>query len=74
MDAHSQDRNEDFLRLSIEHEEALRGLLRSLVVTREVTQETAAVLWRKFSEPDSPADFRSRAFNTPSGMAEPPLL
>jgi RNA polymerase sigma-70 factor (ECF subfamily) len=66
MDAQSQDQNEDFLRLYIEHEEALCGFVRSLVITREdareVIQETAAVLWRKFNELDSPAYFRRWAF------------
>ena len=52
MDARPQNQNEGFLRLYIEHEEALCGFVRSLVITREdareVMQETAAVLWRKF--------------------------
>lgn len=63
MTAAENDRHDHFLRLYVEHEEALRGFVRSLVPTledaREVMQQTAAVLWRKFD--DSP-DFRPWAF------------
>jgi RNA polymerase sigma-70 factor (ECF subfamily) len=56
-------KHDRFLRLYVEHEEALRGFVRSLVPTledaREVMQETAAVLWRKF---DESVDFRPWAF------------
>ena len=50
----------------MEHEEALRGFVRSLVPTledaREVMQEVAAVLWRKFESLESVEDFRRWAF------------
>jgi len=63
MTAAEDDSNDRFLRLYVEHEEALRGFVRSLVPTledaREVMQQTAAVLWRKF---DDWADFRPWAF------------
>lgn len=63
MTAAENDRHDRFLRLYVEHEEALRGFVRSLVPTledaREVMQQTAAVLWRKF---DDSADFRPWAF------------
>ena len=55
-----------FLRLFLEHEESLRGFVRSLVPTledaREVMQEAAAVLWRKFDELETAEDFRRWAF------------
>jgi RNA polymerase sigma-70 factor (ECF subfamily) len=61
-----QNRNDVFLRLYVAHEEALRGFVRSLVPTledsREVMQEVAAVLWRKFEEITRPEDFRRWAF------------
>ncbi len=57
---------EVFLRLFLEHEEAVRGFVRALVGSREdareVMQEVAAVLWRKFDSLGPPADFRSWAF------------
>lgn len=63
MTAAENDRHDRFLRLYVEHEESLRGFVRSLVPTledaREVMQQTAAVLWRKF---DDSADFRPWAF------------
>ncbi|MFT4693075.1 MAG: RNA polymerase sigma-70 factor (ECF subfamily) [Limisphaerales bacterium] len=66
MDPVDRDNHDQFLRLYVENEEALRGFVRSLVPTlddaREVMQETAAVLWRKFGVLDSPADFRRWAF------------
>lgn len=66
MDPLDRDNHDQFLRLFVENEEALRGFVRSLVPTledaREVMQETAAVLWRKFGELDSPQDFRRWAF------------
>lgn len=60
-------RHDQFLRLFIEHEEALRGFVRSLVPTleqsREVMQEVAAVLWRKFEGLARPEEeFRPWAF------------
>ena len=66
MDSLDRDNHDQFLRLYVEHEESLRGFVRSLVPTledaREVMQETASVLWRKFGELDSPQDFRRWAF------------
>ena len=63
MSPAENQKHERFLKLYVEHEEALRGFVRSLVPTledaREVMQETAAVLWRKF---DEAADFRPWAF------------
>ena len=60
------ERHDDFLRLFLQHEDALRAFVRSLVPTREdareVMQEVAAVLWRKFGEISSPDDFRRWAF------------
>lgn len=66
MTPFEQHRHDRFLRLFIEHEEALRGFVRSLVPTREdareIMQEAAAVLWRKFDELEAPEDFRRWAF------------
>ena len=66
MDSLDRVSHDQFLRLFVENEEALRGFVRSLVPTledaREVMQETASVLWRKFGELDSPEDFRRWAF------------
>ena len=61
-----RERQDLFLRLYVEHEEALRGFVRSLVPTledaREVMQEVAAVLWKKFEALESIEDFRRWAF------------
>jgi RNA polymerase sigma-70 factor (ECF subfamily) len=61
-----RQRHDQFLRLFIEHEEALRGFVRALMPTREdaleVLQEVAAVLWRKFDKLATPEDFRRWAF------------
>jgi RNA polymerase sigma-70 factor, ECF subfamily len=66
MSPAERHRHDEFLRLFLDHEEALRGFVRALVPTREqareVMQEVAAVLWRKFDELASPADFRRWAF------------
>ena len=66
MTALERQRHDRFLRLYVEHEEALRGFVRSLVPTledaREVMQEVAAVLWRKFESLESVEDFRRWAF------------
>ena len=66
MNPHDQDNHDQFLRFYIESEEALLGFVRSLVPTREdareVMQQTAAVLWRKFKELDEPGNFRRWAF------------
>jgi RNA polymerase sigma-70 factor (ECF subfamily) len=59
-------RHESFLRLFAEHEPAVRGFVRSLLPRREdsrdVMQEIAVVLWRKFAEFDAARDFRKWAF------------
>ncbi len=61
-----RERHDQFLRLYVEHEEALCGFVRALVPTREdareVMQEVAVVLWRKFEELSSVDDFRRWAF------------
>ena len=66
MTSDDHDKHDHFLRLYVENEEALRGFVRSLVPTledaREVMQETAALLWRKFDELDSQENFRRWAF------------
>lgn len=66
MDGPDRDKNDQFLRLYVENEESLRGFVRSLVPTlddsREVMQDVAAVLWRKFDDLDSPENFRRWAF------------
>lgn len=60
------DRHDEFMHLYLPCEEALRGFVRSLVPTmedaREVMQNVAAVLWRKFQDISSPDDFRRWAF------------
>lgn len=60
------ERHDHFLRLYVEHEEALNGFVRTLVPTREdareVMQEVAVVLWRRFGELTDFADFRRWAF------------
>ena len=61
-----RQRHDRFMRLFLEHEEALRGFVRSLSPAREeareVMQEVAAVMWRKFDELATPEDFRRWAF------------
>ena len=56
------EKHDQFLRLYVEHEDALNGFVRSLVPTREdareVMQEVAVVLWRKFEELPMIEDFR----------------
>lgn len=58
--------HDQFLQNFMQHQDALRGFVRSLVPTRDdaqdVMQEVAAVLWSKFGELSSPADFRRWAF------------
>ena len=60
------EKHDQFLRLYVEHEEALNGFVRTLVPTREdareVMQEVAVVLWRKFEELAAIEDFRRWAF------------
>lgn len=66
MEEFDQAKHDQFLRLYVENEESLRGFVRSLVPTlddaREVMQETAAVLWKKYDTLDSPSNFRRWAF------------
>lgn len=66
MTSSQANQQEAFLRLFLEHEEALRGFVRSLSASREdareVMQDVAAVLWRKFDSLGPPAEFRSWAF------------
>jgi len=67
MPADANDETHDhFLRLYVEHEEALRCFLFTLLPgraeAREVMQEVAVVLWRKFASLSSPDDFRPWAF------------
>ena len=58
--------HDQFLRLFMEHEEALRLFVRSLLFnaeeTREVMQEVAIVLWRKFDPTLDSISFRRWAF------------
>ena len=60
------ERHDQFLRLYVQNEEALRGFVRSLVPTledaRDVMQEVAVVLWKKFDTISSIEDFRPWAF------------
>lgn len=66
MTPSEQRQHNRFLCLFVENEEALRGFVRALTPTREdareVMQEVASVLWRKFDELASPEDFRRWAF------------
>ena len=66
MTPDERENHDHFLRLYVENEEALRGFVRSLVPTledaREVMQETAVLLWRKFDQLDSEENFRRWAF------------
>ena len=52
MTAFDHAQHDDFLRLFLEHEDSLRVFVRSLLFNRdeerEVMQEVAVVLWRKF--------------------------
>ncbi len=61
-----QPHDDQFLRLYAEHEPSLHGFVRSLVPTRddarEVMQEVAVALWRKFGDLGHPAEFRKWAF------------
>ena len=49
-----QEQHNQFLRLYVDNEEDLRGFVRSLLPTledaREVMQNTAAVLWKKYDQ------------------------
>lgn len=66
MSPQEQERHDRFLRLFLNHEEALRGFLRAIVhpreEAREVMQHVAAILWRKFDQLESEHDFRRWAF------------
>lgn len=66
MNPQEKEKHDQFLRLYVETESSLRGFVRSLVPTledaKEVMQGTAAVLWRKFDQLDSPKNFRRWAF------------
>jgi len=59
-------RHDHFLRLFSAHEASIRGFVRALLPTREdareVMQEVAVVLWRKFSGFAGDEDFRKWAF------------
>jgi RNA polymerase sigma-70 factor (ECF subfamily) len=61
-----RQRHDRFLLLYMQHEDALHGFVRTLVPTREdareVMQEVAAVLWRKFDELATPDGFLRWAF------------
>jgi RNA polymerase sigma-70 factor (ECF subfamily) len=66
MDTSARDNQEAFIRLYVANEESLRAYVRSLVPSlddaREVMQEIAAILWRKFNPLDPPDHFRRWAF------------
>ncbi|MGI9243412.1 MAG: sigma-70 family RNA polymerase sigma factor [Verrucomicrobiales bacterium] len=66
MDEDDRRQHDQFLRLFMEHEEALRLFARSLLFnqeeTREVMQEVAIVLWRKFDDSLDSTSFRRWAF------------
>ena len=59
-------RHDEFLRLFTAHEPAVHAFVRSLVPTREdareVMQEVALVLWKKFGAYETGEDFRKWAF------------
>ena len=66
MDEADREQHDQFLRLFMEHEEALRLFVRSLLFnqeeSREVMQEVAIVLWRKFDDSLDSTSFRRWAF------------
>lgn len=66
MDEADRQQRDQFLRLFMEHEEALRLFVRSLLFnqeeSREVMQEVASVLWRKFDDSLDSTSFRRWAF------------
>ncbi|WP_404308319.1 sigma-70 family RNA polymerase sigma factor [Neorhodopirellula lusitana] len=66
MDKSDREQHDQFLRLFIEHEEMLRLFVRSLLFSgeesREVMQEVAIVLWRKFDSSLDRMSFRRWAF------------
>lgn len=66
MDEGDRQQHDQFLRLFMEHEEGLRLFVRSLLFnqeqSREVMQEVAIVLWRKFDDALDSTSFRRWAF------------
>ena len=66
MDEADRQQHDQFLRFFMEHEEALRLFVRSLLFnqeeSREVMQEVASVLWRKFDDSLDSTSFRRWAF------------
>lgn len=66
MNESEQRSHDQFLRLFVEHEDALRVFVRSLLFSedemREVMQEVAVVLWKKFDEEMDSLAFRRWAF------------
>ncbi len=66
MDPTDREQHDQFLRLFMEHEDSLRLFVRSLLFsqeeTREVMQEVAIVLWRKFDHSLDSLTFRRWAF------------
>jgi RNA polymerase sigma-70 factor (ECF subfamily) len=66
MNPPDPEQHNQFLRLYVDNEESLRGYVRSLLPTledaREVMQNTAAILWKKFDQLDDPENFRKWAF------------
>tara|TARA_R110000850_G_scaffold55417_24_gene131130 strand:+ start:4294 stop:4827 length:534 start_codon:yes stop_codon:yes gene_type:complete len=66
MDDSDREQHDQFLRFFIQHEEALRLFVRSLLFNQEearvVMQEVAVVLWRKFDPDMGSTSFRRWAF------------
>jgi RNA polymerase sigma-70 factor, ECF subfamily len=66
MNSPNTDQHDRFLRLFMSQEESLWGYLRSLLFSaddvRDVMQDVAVVLWRKFDPGMSSEDFRRWAF------------
>ena len=66
MDEIERNQHDQFLRLFVEHEEGLRLFVRSLLFSqeesREVMQDIAMVLWRKFDPSFDSLSFRRWAF------------
>ena len=66
MDKEDREHHDQFLMLFMEHQEALRLFVRSLLFnseeSREVMQEVAIVLWRKFDNSLDSLSFRRWAF------------
>jgi RNA polymerase sigma-70 factor (ECF subfamily) len=66
MSVPPEQKQQQFLRLFMANEAAVRAFVRSLVPTlddaNDVMQEVAIVLWEKFAEYESSEDFRRWAF------------